>query len=86
MLKSGLQTADSVTVYLPKDSVCPENPSEDMLVEGDCNFDFNNESPKTVSESMKDFRKLFPKFVTVSSVDRKLYGSSSLQHIKVSAK
>lgn len=86
MLKSGLQTADSVTVYLPKDSVYPENPSKDMLVEGNCDFVFNNESQKTVSESMQEFRKLFPKFVTVSSVDRKLYGSPSLQHVKVSAK
>lgn len=108
VLKSGLQTADSVSVYIPKRAtasnfvpdgevfpavvlfptadISPKNPSKDMLVKGTVSFEFDNSSPAAVSASMKLFRAQFPQFVTVSSIDRKLYGPERLQHIKISAK
>jgi hypothetical protein len=106
VLKSGLQSADSVTVYIQADELIlcpnesqlpatyifpnmelsPQSTARDMLVKGDCKFTFVNDTQQTVSESMKEFRKLYPQFVTVSSIDRKLYGSAVLRHIKLSAK
>lgn len=106
VLKSGLQTADSITVYVPAKviviapnnqlypadklfpdmKILPKNTSKDMLVKGACEFVFNNESQKTVSDSMSKFRVSNPGFVTVTSIDTKLYGLKELQHIKISAK
>lgn len=106
VIKSGLQTADSVTVYIPADiaviapnnslypadrlfpgmEAIPQNTSKDMLVKGMCDFEFNNTTAQKVSESMKTFRQKYPQFVTVSSIDHKLYGLKALRHIKVSAK
>lgn len=88
VLKSGLESADSVTVYIQNESltVVPETASFDMLVKGECDFEFDNTNPQTVSESMKEFRKQYPHFVTVSSIDNKLYGLKELQHIKISAR
>lgn len=106
VLKSGLQTADSVIVYIPdtvriiapdksvfssvklypNERISANNAAKDMLVKGKCEFIFDNTSAQSVSESMKMFRNKYPDFVTVSSIDRKLYGSKKLRHIKLSAR
>ena len=88
IIKSGLQSADSVTVYIQKEdlTVAPETASFDMIIKGQCDFEFDNTSQQSVSESMKEFRKQYPQFVTVSSIDNKLYGLKELQHIKISAR
>jgi len=83
VLKSGLQSADSTTVYIYNDYVLPETPTKDMLVKGDCRFVFDNASPQTVSASMKEFSKLYC-FVTVTSIDNCFFGS--LPHFEISAK
>lgn len=83
VLKSGLQTADSTTVYLFSDVVLPENPGKDMLVKGICNFEFDNSSPAVISASMKEFSKLHS-YITVISIDKCMYGG--LPHIEISAK
>lgn len=87
VLKSGLQTADSTVIYIPAEfsDLAPKTAAKDMLVKGIIDFEFKNISPQSISESMKEFREAY-KFVTVTSIDNKLYGSPSLQHIKVSAK
>ena len=98
VLKSGLQTADSVIVYIPSDVsiTAPNNKNislgelfenaKDMLVKGKCDFEFKNITQQSVSESMNKFRTQYPQFLTVSSIDNKLYGLKELQHIKISAK
>ncbi|MCM1364956.1 MAG: hypothetical protein NC122_07050 [Faecalibacterium sp.] len=83
VLKSGLQSADSTTVYIYSDRALPENLTKDMLVKGDCCFQFDNTSPQTVSESMKEFCRLH-RFVTVTSIDDCFFGS--LPHFEISAK
>lgn len=83
ILRSGLQTADSTTVYLYSDDVKPLTVSKDMLVKGLCYFEFDNTSQQTVSESMKNFRSTYD-FVTVMSVDNYMFGG--LPHIEISAK
>lgn len=83
VLKSGLTTADSVTVYLYSDSMLPENITKDILVKGNCPFEFDNTSPQTISQSMQSFRETY-NFVTVMSIDNYMFGG--LPHIEISAK
>ena len=83
VLKSGLQSADSLTVYLFSDDVVPANPTKDMIVKGYCSFNFNNTDEKTISESMKKFKKSI-KALTIMSCDNKMFGG--LPHIELSAK
>lgn len=85
VLKSGLQSIDSVTVFISAQYVksAPKTPAKDMLVKGNCDFVFDNTSLQTVSESLKTLRAQRD-FVTVSAVDEMLYGG--LPHIEVSAK
>lgn len=84
VLKSGLQSVDSTTVYLYSDTVKPLTASKDMLVKGYCEFEFDNTSANTISESMKHFREQYPDFVTVSSIDDAMFGG--LPHIEISAR
>ncbi len=83
ILKSGLQAADSTTVYLYSDAVVPLCPAKDMLVKGKCDFVFDNTSPQTISESKKRFDTEY-RHVTVMSIDHYMFGG--LPHIEVSAK
>ena len=83
ILKSGLRNIDSVTVYLYSDAIKPLNLQKDMLVKGLCDFEFDNTSAKTISESMKIFREKYPDFVTVNAVDEAMFGG--LPHIEISA-
>ena len=105
VLKSGMQNADSVTVYIPADCMTitpsnhyypacdiftsaetvPNQAAQDIIVKGECKFIFDNLSQQSVSESLKEFAK-HNKYHTVMSIDRKLYGSKSLWHIKISAR
>ena len=83
VLKSGLTTADSTTVYLYSDETVPQKVTKDMLVRGICDFEFSNTSQQTISQSMKDFRDAYS-FVTVMSIDNMMFGG--LPHIEISAK
>ena len=89
VLKTGQQSSDSTTVYIPLEYISngnvPENTAKDMLVKGSCSFTFDNTSSATISASMTAFRNA-NSYVTVMSIDNKLYGSKSLQHIQISAK
>lgn len=91
VIKSGLQNADSVVIYIPYSSiyvddvdVTPQNTSKDMIVKGVCDFVFDNTFDQSISESFREFKRKY-KPLTVNSIDRKLYGSKALQHIKISA-
>lgn len=83
VIKSGLQSADSVVIYLYEDAVIPDNPTKDMIVKGYCSFEFDNTGEKTISDSMKKFRKEYNPF-TIMSCDNKMFGG--LPHIELSAK
>jgi hypothetical protein len=78
-------------IYVPSDSllanadIAPQIASKDIIVKGKCNIVFDNSNDKTVSESLKKLRSEY-QFYTVMSIDRKLYGSKNLQHIKISAR
>lgn len=105
VLKSGMQNADSVTIYIPANCMVispsnnyypsidffanaetvPNQAAQDIIVKGECNFTFNNTNQQSVSESLREFAKS-NRYHTVMSIDRKLYGSKNLQHIKISAR
>ena len=83
VMKSGLASVDSTTVYLYDETVVPSSPSKDVLVKGVCPFEFDNTSAQTVSQSMKALMSQYSP-VTVMSVDSMMFGS--LPHIEISAK
>lgn len=47
----------------------------DIVIFGDCSFEFDTESQKTVSESFREFRKIFPGFATINTVTVKTSGT-----------
>lgn len=65
--------------------ISPHNPSQDIIIKGECNFTFDNSNDRSVSESLKQLRNEYD-IHTVMSIDRLLYGSADMQHIKVSAR
>jgi hypothetical protein len=82
---SGFADASGLTVYIPSEyaSLAPKTAAKDIVIKGDCPFEFDNSSPKTVSESLRSLRTSHP-FYTVKTIDDKQYGYS-LRHIKVVA-
>lgn len=83
--KSGLQTADGVTVFIEERYTqnAPQTAAKDMLVKGNCPFEFCNKNAQSISDSMKEFQSKH-RFVTVSAIDKYLYGR--LAHFEISAK
>lgn len=43
----------------------------DIIIFGDCSFEFDTESQKSISESFNEFRKNYPNFATINSVSVK---------------
>ena len=82
IVKSGMQTSDSTRVYFYDDNA-PKTPAKDMLVRGKCEFEFDNQTPQSIPESMKMFRAEYD-FVTVMSIDDYMFGG--LPHMEVSVK
>lgn len=86
--KQGLQSADGVVIFIPKENApktASYSPTKDIIIKGACSFTFDNSSQKTVSDSLKVLRTQYQHF-TVMTIDNKLYGSESLQHIKITAR
>lgn len=86
--KQGLQSADGIVIFIPKENApktASYNPTKDIIIKGNCSFTFDNSSQQTVSESHKRLTANYQCF-SVMSIDSKLYGSESLQHIKLTAR
>ena len=82
ILKSGLQNADTVTVYLYENCL-PITPQRDILVRGIVDFEFDNSSEKSISDGVSYIRENY-EFITAVSVDNFLHGG--LSHIEISGK
>lgn len=80
--KNGIQISDSITVYLYSDKYIPK--AGDLIVRGKQDFKFDVSSQKSVSESLKKLRTLYPDFVVVKSVNNCMYGG--LPHIELIAR
>lgn len=94
VLKSGLADADGITVYIFAKDIGEELKStlkarkettQDLIVLGECNFTFNNSTPQTASQSLRELNADYDVH-TVMSIDKLLYGSEDLQHFKISAR
>lgn len=94
VLKSGLQNADGVTVYIFARDISEElkaalkhrkNTAQDLIVADECDFTFDNSTPQSASQSLKALTAAYDVH-TVMSLDRLFYGSPDMQHFKLSAR
>lgn len=82
MTKNGIQVADSIMVYIYSDKYIPK--AGDIIVKGVTDFEIDNGSQKSASESVKLFRAAFPDFAVVKSGNNCMYGG--LPHIEIIAR
>lgn len=94
VVKSGLQNADGIIVYIFVEGLDDElksvlesrrNAAQDVIVKGECNFTFDNSTPQTAAQSLKTLNAEYDVH-TIMSIDRLLYGSPDLQHFKLSVR
>lgn len=94
VLKSGLQDADGIVVYIFTKDINNElkalltarkTAAKDLIVSGECKFTFDNSTPQKASESLRALNSSYDVH-TVMSLDKLLYGSETLQHFKISAR
>ena len=94
VLKSGLQNADGITVYIFIKDIDEElkhaletrrKAAQDVIVKGKCNFTFDNSTPQTAAQSLKTLNADY-NVHTVMHIDKLLYGSPDMQHFKISAR
>ena len=92
--KSGMAGADGVVVYIFKKDIpaalvslieARNDAAQDIIVRGECDFTFVNSTQQSVSQGLKTFTAAYDAH-TVMSYDKLLYGSSKLQHFKLSAR
>lgn len=83
--KTGLSSADAIKVFIPKLSM-PEGvkftTGKDLILWGIIDFEFDNTSSQTISNSLKGLKALHDVY-TVSVADGKLYGSPMMQHYQI---
>lgn len=80
--KNGVQVSDSVIVYVYSDTYVPK--AGDIIVKGTVDFSFDNSTQRSASESMREFRTLYPDFAVIKSVSNAMYGG--LPHIEIIAR
>ena len=87
--RQGVVVSDDVNIYVPRENALfPKSElAKDMLVKGNIDFVFDNTSQKTVSESLREFNRLYPDSVTVLTYEDKRYSvNEQLDHIKLTAR
>ena len=94
VVKSGLQNADGIIVYIFVEGLDDElksvlesrrNAAQDIIVKGECNFTFDNSTPQAAAQSLKTLNAEYDVH-TVMHIDKLLYGSPDLQHFKLSGR
>ena len=87
--KQGVIVSDDVNIYVPKEiATFPRcELAKDILVKGNIDFVFDNTSQKNVSDSLREFNRLYPDSVTVLTYEDKRYSvNEQLDHIKLTAR
>lgn len=83
--KIGLSTSGTAIVYIPHKGVdLTFTTGKDFIVNGECLLELDNSTPQKLSESLKALKEY--DFVTIISVDPKLYGSVNMWHYHLSCK
>ena len=85
VVKSGIQNADSLKVFVPYTGDIVFTPSRDLIVKGNVTYEIDKTSEKAIAESKKHLIDTYEVF-TISSCDKKLYGSPNMQHYELSCK
>jgi hypothetical protein len=88
LLRTGEKNSASVLLVVPMESLeAPANFTEGktIAIKGIVTDEINNSSQKELSNSLAAL-KAAHKFVTVTSVDEKLFGSESVQHYELACK
>ncbi|MDR2022132.1 MAG: hypothetical protein LBQ71_02500 [Hungatella sp.] len=88
LLRTGEKNSASVLLVIPMESL--ESPVEftqgnDIAIKGIVTDEIDSSSQKTMADSKAALKKAH-KFVTVTSVDAKLYGSEAVQHYELACK
>jgi phage protein len=76
--KNGVKVSGSVCVHIFAVNNADNGYSPqvgDIIVQGGCSFGFDTASEKSISESMAQFRILYPKHSVVDSVDIQVFGT-----------
>lgn len=60
--------------------------SQDLIVKGRIDYDINNTSMQTISESLSYLRNNYDNVMTISVVDEKDFGSESMRHWEIGGK
>jgi hypothetical protein len=88
MIKSGLTTIDSVTIYVPFDSI-PSGvnftTAKDHIIKGVVNDEIDNSPPQAYSASLNALKAKYDVY-TLSICDKKDYGSEDMRHYELSCK
>lgn len=76
--KDGMKSDGAASIHVfavnsPDASYAPK--IGDIVVKGVSDFKFDDTSEKSVSESMAEFRRLYPDYGTINSVEIKVYGT-----------
>lgn len=86
LLRTGERNSASVLIVIPLESLeYPVEFDKGLAVKGIITDEIDNSSPKALSDSLTAFKKAH-KFVTVTSVDAKLYGSEAVRHYELACK
>jgi len=89
VLKSGLTSIETVKVFIPAEnrpSKLKFNAGKDIIVKGITKKEFDNTSQQTISNSLKTLKEQNDKVLTVSIVDKKMYGSPWMRHVQLGCK
>lgn len=87
-LKTGQKNAVTALVVIPAESLSGAikfTQGKDLIVKGIVNDEIESTSPVAFSETMAEFKKKH-NFLTVVSIDERLYGSESVRHYELSCK
>ena len=87
-LKSGVVNSDSVIIYIPLENIVGDlnfTVGKGLIVHGIIDYEIDNTSQSTISTSLKALKDLHG-FVTLTTCDKKLYGSPNMQHYELSCK
>nr|WP_308743206.1 DUF6751 family protein [uncultured Anaerocolumna sp.] len=88
VIKSGLSTIDSITIYVPFENIPSEikfTTGKDYIVKGLINDTIDNSSPQKYSETFAALKKKHDVF-TLSVCDKKDYGSEDMRHYELACK
>ena len=88
MIKSGLSTIDSVTIFVPFANMPPDikfATAKDLIVNGIVDDEIDNLSQQAYSASLNALRSKYDVY-TLSICDKKDYGSADMRHYELSCK